>query len=319
MSAIRKTRSTGRGTKLVRDQQDQKVVEGHDKALRQQYAVVNQAVLKSIDYTAAKPGIEGLLKDKRVVVEIKGGGAVTVGDLTEYLRMQFFHGNDDGAEGKRMNARKEDALNATLSRRLLNLEAQRAGIDKTSAYRERVGAFRDSLVFDAFVQKVIVPGNKMREDEVKGYYGGHLKDYSYPEMMKMRGIAFTRRAAAEATLRKVKEGADFGWLRTNATGQVGGGAHGLLTFAGQPVTTDSMPEGLQKALTGVKSKESRLYASPEEALLCPVGRRSDPPAAAKSYADVREDIAKKLYAERSRRASQTTRRNCGPRRRSRRI
>ena len=118
--------------KRVSDQQEQVIVEAHDKALRQQYAVINQAVLKSVNYEAAKPGLDALLKDKRVVAEIKGGASVTVGDLTDYLRMQFFHGNDDGAQGKRMNAKKADALNATISRRVLNLEAQKAGIDKTT-------------------------------------------------------------------------------------------------------------------------------------------------------------------------------------------
>jgi hypothetical protein len=146
------------------------------------------------------------------------------------------------------------------------------------------------------MQKVVVPGNKMREEDVKGYYSGHLKDYSYPEMMKVRSLAFTRRDGAEAAIKKLKEGTDFGWLASNATGQVGGGAPGLLKFTGQPVTTASMPEALQKALAGSKSKDTRLYASPESHFYVLLIDQVIP-SAAKPYTEVREEIAKKLYAE----------------------
>jgi hypothetical protein len=59
---------------------------------------------------------------------------------------------------------------------------------------------------------------------------------------------------------------------------------------------DSMPDPLQKALTGAKPGEFRLYASPEGpfyivAVLQVLG------SSAKAYADVREDIAQKLYGE----------------------
>ena len=64
-------------------------------------------------------------------------------------------------------------------------------------------------------------------------------------------------------MRKLREGADFGWLAANAEGQVDKGAPGLLAFDGRPVTTDSMPDGMQKALAGAKAGEFRLYASPE--------------------------------------------------------
>jgi hypothetical protein len=281
--------------KVVSEQQ-QAILKAHDQALRRDYVVVNRALLKSVDYEAAKPGIDALLKDKRIVAEIKGGTPLTVGDLTDYLRLQFFHGTDQAAQRKRMNAKKEDALDSTLGRRLLNLEAQKLGIDKSDAYRDRVKGYRESLVFDAFVQKVIVPDSKIKEDDAKGYYAGHLREYSSPEMMRVRSLAFARRADAEDALRKFKDGADFGWLASNAQGQVGKGAPGLLTLDGQPVMTTSMPDGLQKALAGAKAKDLRLYGSPEGHFYVLSVLQVIAPNA-KPYAEVREDIAKKLYGE----------------------
>lgn len=272
-----------------------------EQALRRQYVVVNEAVLKALDYQAAKPGLEALLKDTRAVATIKGAPPVTVADLTDYLRMQFFHGGDRAGQLARMNGRKGDALDATLGRRLLNMEALKLGIDKTSAYRDRTRGYEESLVFESFLQKVIVPDNKMREEEVRRHYDGHLADYSSPGMLRLRGLAFARRGAAEDAMRKLREGTDYGWLAANAAGQADKGAAGLLNFDGRPVTIDSMPAGLQKALAGSKAGDARLYASPEGPVYVLSVQQAIAPQP-KPYAEVREEIAKKLYDEKLRKA-----------------
>ncbi len=217
-------------------------------------------------------------------------------DLTDYLRMQFFHDSDRASQRKRMNEQKSAALDATLGRRLLNMEAHRVGIDKTPAYRDRVTGFRESLVFDAFMQKVIAPDNKMTEEEVKKYYDTHAKDYSYPGMLRMRSLAFTDRRAAEDAMRKLREGADYAWLAANAAGRAPSDTPGLLTFDGRPVTVDSMPAGLQKTLAGTGTGDSRLYASPEGPVYVLVVQQLID-SAPRPYAEVRDEIAQKLYGE----------------------
>jgi hypothetical protein len=240
--------------------------------------------------------MDALLKDKRVIAEIKGASAVTIADLTDYLRMQFFHGTDQSKQRREMNSKKDAALDAMIGRRLLNMEALRLGIDKTNEYRDRVNGYRDSLVFDSFIQKVIVPENKMKEEEVKGYYTAHLKEYSYPEMLKVQSLAFSGRPAAENAMRKLREGTDYGWLAANADGQVARGAPGVLAFDGRPVTTDSMPGGLQKVLAGSKAGDHRLYASPEGPFYVLAVQQviaSNP----RPFEEVRTEIAQKLYKE----------------------
>ena len=286
--------------KQVLNQQQLVALKAHEQELRRQ-TVVNSAVLKSLDFAAAKPGVDALLKDKRVVAEIKGAAPVTVGDLTDYLRMQLFHGSDQAAQRNKMNEQKGDALDAMIARRLLNMEALKLGIDKTNVYRDRATAYRDSLVFDSFFQKVIVPENKMREEEVRKYYDGHLKEYSSPGMTRMRGLAFTQRTAAEDAMRRLREGADFGFVAANAGGQVGKGAPGVLEFDGRPVTTDSMPAGMQKTLAGAKAGEFKLYASPEGHVYVLAVQQVIAPAP-RSYDEAREDIAKKLYQEKLKKA-----------------
>jgi parvulin-like peptidyl-prolyl isomerase len=276
----------------------------HEEWLRRQYATIDTRLLKSLDYQAPRPGLDALLKDTRVLARIKGAAPLTVGDLTDYLRLQFFHGSDPARQGKEMNEKKETAFYATLGRRLLNQEAVRLGIDKTNRYRDRVTGYRDTLVFSAFVQKVIAPENKMKEEEVKGYYTVNLKNYSYPDMMKIRSLAFTRRGAAEDALRKLREGSDYGWVSSNAEGQVDKGAEGLLSFDGQPVMTDSMPDALRTALTGCKSGDLRLYASPDGRFYV-LSVQEVIANGAKPYDQVRDDVAKKLYGDKLQRGIDT--------------
>jgi hypothetical protein len=226
---------------------------------------------------------------------------VTVGDLTDYLRLQFFHGTEEAAERKQMNAKKRMALDATLSRRLLNQEAQRLGIEKTNAYRDRLSGYRDSLVFDAFVQKVIAPENRMQEAEVKRYYDAHLKDYSSPEMMNIRSLAFTRRDAAESAVKKLRDGADYSWVVANVDGQADKSAPNLLSFDGRPVMTGSMPEGARKALAGAKAGERRLYASPDGIFYVLSVQQVVAPAAS-PFAEVKEQVAKAAYGEKLKKA-----------------
>lgn len=268
----------------------------HERDLRRQYVVINKTLLNGIDYEAVNPSVDVLLKDARVVAEIKGGPSVTVGDLTDYLRMQYFHGSDQAAQRRRMNEKKADALDATLSRRLLNMEAAKLGIDKTAAYRDRVTGYADSLVFGNFVQKVIAPGSRVTEDEVTQYYNAHIKEYSYPGMVRVQGLAFARRSAAEDAIQKAKTGTDFRWLAANATGRVPEGSAGLLAFDGRPVTTDSMPDGLQKLLAGAKSGDFKLYASPEGHFYA-LEVQQVVASTAKPYSEVREAVAQKAFAE----------------------
>ena len=286
--------------KRIVGKQQLAVLQAHDEALRHDSVTIRTDVLGGLDFAAATPGLAALQSDTRVVADIKGAAPVTVGDLTEYLRMQSFHGPDQAAQGKRMNATKEAALEAMLGRRLLNLEATRLGLDKTAEYRDRVKAYEESLVFDSFVQKVIVPDSKMTDEEVRRYYDAHLEEFSSPEMLRIRSVAFSGRGAAEDAMRKLQDGADYAWLVANADGQVAKGTEGVLTLDGRPVMTGSMPEGVRKVLAGAKGGDYKLYSSPEGPFYVLAVQAAIAPAA-KPYDEVRDEIAKKLYGQKLKR------------------
>lgn len=287
-------RSEARATVLARQRQAELAV--REQALQDENVVVRKDVLDGLDYEAKEPTFEALLTDTRVVAEIKDAAPVTVGDLTDYMRMQFYHPGEDSGRGKRLNARKQAAFDATVMRRVLNAEALRRGIDKTTAYTDRLNAFEDSLVFNAFVQRVIAPENKMREEEVKSYYQAHLKDYSFPAMMKLRSLAFSTRAGAEAAIEKLRGGADFAWLAANAADQIEPSARSLPPSDGRPVMVSSLPDGAQQALADAKTGDVRLYPSPDGQFYALAVQEVVPPAA-RPYDEVRQEIAGKLYGE----------------------
>ena len=238
------------------------VLKDYSDALIKKYAKVNQDVVKRIDYESKSPGFEALLKDKRVIAEIKGENPITVGELTQQLKQQLYHGVERAVETKRLNSRKDSALEEILYKRVFRKEALRLGLDKTEGYKDKVKEYENSVLFGAFVNKVIVPDIKLKEEEVKAYYQKHIGDYTFPEMMKIDSLVFSKRQDAEAAIERLRKGTEFQWLAANAEGQVDRNSPGLLTFDKKFLTTKDLPEGLQKVISGARAGDFRLYESP---------------------------------------------------------
>ncbi len=265
----------------------------YNESLKKKFVTVKQDVLDSLDYDAPSPGFDALLKDMRVVAEIKGDKAVTVGELTEQLRYQFYHGLDRAMERKRLNARKGVTLEGIIHRRLFRREALRQGLEKTESYRGKVRDYEAGLLFEAFIQKVIQPDITLTEAEVKAYYDAHAKEYSSPEMMRIRSLAFRRRGDAENVIQKLKEGAEFQWLAGHAEGLVEGDVKGVWSFDGKPVMTQDLPDGMQKALAGARAGDARLYAS-RDGYFYALAIQDVIPSKPQPYAEARHTLAQRV-------------------------
>jgi len=275
--------------------------EKYDRALRTKYAKVNEGLLESLDFESKEPGFEKLLKDKRVLAEIKGEKPITVGDLADYMRQQLFHGVERAVETKRLNKRKNEILEEMLHKRVLRKEALRLGIDKTEAYKNKVREYENSLVFGAFIQKAVVPDVKLKEEELKAYYGQHIKDYTYPEMMKMSNLVFEKRESAEKAFLALKKGTDFQWVKANAEGQLDRNTKGILDLDGRLLITRDLPEELRKVIPGAKAGDFRLYQSAENYFYV-VSIQEVVPSRPQPYEEVREKVAQKVYDEKLKRA-----------------
>jgi hypothetical protein len=239
------------------------VLNDYWETLKKKYVKINKKVLDKLDFEAPKPGFKKLLKDKRVVAEIKGEKPVTVGQLAEEIQKKFFHGVEEAIKLKKVNEGKESTLEDMLLDRVFKMEARKQGIDKSEEYRVTNKKYRDSLVFGMFINKAVAPEIKVTVGEIEDYYKEHIADYSSPEMLKIKGLAFARKNDAEDAIDKLRKGAEFQWLQANAAGQVAANSPGLLEFGDTPLITRNLPEQLQKAVAAVKAGDIRLYGSLE--------------------------------------------------------
>jgi len=231
--------------------------------LRKKYVRINEGLVDELDFESEEPGFERLLKDKRVIVEIIGGQSITVGELTRALKQKFFHGVERAIKNKQVNRRKHEVLEGVVEKRILLKEAFKQGIDRSDEYKYRVKEYEFSVVFGAFMQKVITPDIKLNLEELKTYYQENSEEYMSPEMMRIKSVVFDKRSNAVSALEKLRKGTDFNWLSSNAEGQVEKETEGLLRFEGKLLVVSSLPEGVQKALSGANPGDFRLYESPE--------------------------------------------------------
>ena len=277
------------------------VLKDYGSGLIKKYAKVNQDVLKRVDYESKTPGFEALLQDKRAVAEIRGENPITVGELTQHLKMQFFHGVERAIESKKLNLKKVSALDEIIYKRVFRKEALRLGLDKTAGYENKVKQYENSVLFGAFVNKVIVPDIKLKEEEMKAYYSEHLKEYTMPEMMRINGLVFAKRKDGESAIENLRKGTEFQWLAENAEGQVDKNTKGLLTFDGKLVTTKDLPEGVQKAIHGARTGDFRLYES-SDGYFYALAIQDVIPSKPQPYEEAREAVAKRLFDEKVKKA-----------------
>ena len=147
-----------------------------------------------------------------------------------------------------------------------------------------------------------MPDVKLPEEDLRQYYQQHIMDYTFPEMMRIVGIAFKKRADAEGAVEKLRKGTDFKWLSENAEGQVDKNSKGLFTFQeGNLLTTADLPASLVKVVSGSKPGDLRVWAAPEGFFYALSIQEVTPPKL-KPYEEAAGAIQKKLFDEKLKQA-----------------
>ena len=262
--------------------------------LKKKYVDLDESLLDQLDYEAEKPGFENLLKDKRVLARIKDENPITVSDLSAAVETKFYHGVQLAAQNKKINRQRNDILEEMLEKRVLLKEAFKQGLDKTDEYRQRVAEYEISLIFDAFIRKVVTPDIKLDLKDLKTYYAENVEKYSAPRLMRIKCLVFARRSEAVAAFDKLQKGTDFNWLGSNAEGQVDQNTAGILKFDGSLITESSLPEKVQKAVSGAKAGDFRLYEGPGD-LYYVLYIYHVVPAQLQPFEEVKQEIAKKVF------------------------
>jgi len=185
-------------------------------------------------------------------------------------------------------------LNEVVRKRVLFHEAKKQRIDKSDTYKDKIKELRKGLILGLFIDKVVASTIKMNEDELKAFYDENTDSYTSPRMMKIDSVVFNGRKNADDAIATLRSGTEFKWLRANAAGQAGQDAKGLLDFGGSILSVSSLPEDVQKVLSGVNSEDYRLYESADGYFYVLHIQQVFPPTI-EPYEKVRQEIVKKIY------------------------
>ncbi len=255
---------------------------------------IDTRFLKRLDFEAEKPGFEKMLKDKRTIATMKGEKPVTVADLANAFQEKQFHGIERAIREKELNRKKAEVLDELIEKRLFEKEAAKRGIENTEKFRKRLNEYEESVLFGLFIKKVVIPDVKITEEEVKTYYDEHASEYTTPEMMKISALIFGTQELADSAMERLKKGADFNWMKSNAEGQVDMNTPGLLNFSGNTIATKSMNEEVRSALLGAKPEDYRLYKSPEGQFYV-LYVQDVAPSSVQPYEELKRELAKIVF------------------------
>ena len=240
-----------------------KVLDAEKERLFKKYLRQNSKLIKGLDLQAKKPGIDKLLTDKRVLVSAPGETPITVADLVNDIRSSYTHGMERAIQEKKINQQIAPTLKNLMTVIVLKKEALARGLDKTPSYREKVSLDEESTLFGAFVEFALKPEIKIEQKDLQAYFDSHRAEFSRPETLKLKSLAFKSKDSAQRAIEKLRKGIDLKWLASNADNLLEPGSPGMLEYDEREVPMPSLPQGVQKALVEVKSEEYRLYESPE--------------------------------------------------------
>lgn len=250
-------------------------------------------IIDTLDFEAKSPGLDALAKDKRVIVEVRGEKPVTVGELATTVKESFYHGVGNASKKGLVNRKKLTTLDDIVEKRLFASYGRKKDLKNSDAYKEAMKNYETSVLFTAFVNKAVVPDVKVTDEDAQAYYADHKRDFAYPEMVRMRSLAFETPAQAQSALEKLQKGADFGWTRANSEGRLDEVEKGLLAFDGKPLMITTLPGELRDAISGAKPGDVRLFSHNQAEYVLVVDEKTPPQE--RPFEDVKEQIGQKLY------------------------
>ena len=287
--AVRKVSETTRSKKAME----------YSFTLEDKYVTFDRDLYKQLDF---QTDLEKLLQDKRVLVKAKKENdpfVITVANLAAEMKRSFFHGAEKAAKLNLINERKDAAISNMIFKYTSDLEARHLGLDQTEDFKRKVKDFEISVVFNAFMNKLILPEVKVTEEEIRAYYDEHIDEYSSPAMLQMKSLVFNTRQDAENALDKLRKGADYNWVSANAANLVAPDTAGVLPLDKNLLSLTSLPEDLQELARDAKKGTSLLYAPAEPNFFYVLLMENVFPPEPQPYEQARKEAGKKIYIRKS--------------------
>ncbi len=283
--------------------QAQALTESQKKALKayygqivKKYVKIDEKLLKKLNYEAKTPGLAAIAKDQRVLARIEGGKAITVAELTATMAENFHHGIENAIKEKKANRVKGSTLDAIVSKRVVPIVARQKGLDKSPAYEKAVDEYTNSILFTHFVDKAVLPGIQVGDEDLTKYYAQHKAEFTLPAFYKLESLGFSSNKDAQAALNKLRSGTDLKWLRANADNQLKAEAEEL-KLGGTTVSANALPADLKAQLENAKKGDYRLYTTAQGQGYVISVLEVTPPQV-EPFEQARDGIRQRLLAER---------------------
>lgn len=197
---------------------------------------------------------------------------------------------------------KSALLSKLIQIELFSQEARRLKLDKNSEIKRTIDLLIKRALEMAYMDYLKSKVGKIKDNELKGYYKTHKKDFIVPERIKARHILVKTKEEAQAIKRELKNGKDFAQLAKKVSicpSNKKGGELGWIE-AGNMV-----PEFEKVALSLKKGEISDIVHTRFGYHIIQVEDRMD--AHQKTFSEAKEEIEKSLRETKEKEMISTTR------------
>ena len=191
----------------IRKQKEKERGDEYLKVLREQANVkIHRALLKTIKLDGSKEETEKWLKDKTPLVEMYGS-VLTAGELAAQAVQE--------KQAPDFEKIKERIINTWIDYKVVDHEALRRHYEMSPALKEKLNDYKDQLLKNTFIRRVIAPKIEISDKALKKYYLDNRKSFLKPTRYKIQKIVLKTEEEANAVINSVKNGADFAWIAKN--------------------------------------------------------------------------------------------------------
>mgnify|MGYP002260223468 CR=1 FL=1 len=177
---------------------------------------------------------EKLSQDARTLVQINGV-TLTAGNFASLART--YPGRS-----------KETILKDWIDQKVVDREALSRRYERTPELENMVARYKDQLLKNAFIKRVVIPQITLSDEALKDYYVNHQKSFMKPAQVKILQITVKTLNDAQTILNNLQNGADFSWLAKNRSVDSAASEGGDIGW----ITRAELPEPVRKIIDTLK-------------------------------------------------------------------
>lgn len=210
------------------------------KLLREQSKLkIHLQLLAAVKLDGSKEEIEKLRNDKRPLVELYDS-TMTMGDFAAEAVKE--------KQSPDIEKIKERIIDRWINYKLVDHEALRRHYETDPVLKEMISDYRDQLMKNMFIKKIIMPKIEISDKLLNDYYTSHQKDFLAPRKYRIQKIILKTAGDAKSALNSLQNGADFAWMMKNKSTEPsseGSGDAGWLTKNELPEPVREIAETLK--------------------------------------------------------------------------